>query len=416
VSDTVINKAFKNQLANPGKSIAAPSAAAAASAATAPTASEAATTPSTGYVNNQTKQQLDEYLKYEQALLASPSSEEADNVIAQASAAGYGFSQAIKSSVKDRLENSTQAKINAPYFNRLKSATTQNELDQIQAQAKAAGATLDDTYFVGRASQIKQEAYNKTPEGLAEIAAAKNAPTAAAVAGPVAPTQTDGSAYSQQQLDAIKSAAEAAGFSLDTGFVKQAQESIDAAVARKTLVDTQQAAAAAQRQAEAARQAQEKQVQAEQQAQTAAQKQALQLGEKYTESLAGVTTQAELDTIVQQAQAEGATLNQGYVEQAQTIIGQTQQRAQDAEQQRLQQEYNNALVNANTPEQVDDIVKLAQQAGVELDQGYVDRGREIGTQTQARAAAEAAAARPARAPGTTRSARRAPLPPTRPPS
>jgi hypothetical protein len=296
---------------------------------------------------------------------------EADQIAQAKAAADAAAQEAQKQQAAQIAQQTAAAKLGQKYDSELVKATTQEQVNEIQARAAAEGATLNQGYVDAANRQLQQA--QATAQATAQAQAQSGFETRLAQARTTA------------ELQSILAEAQTAGVQLNSGLVERAQTAVP-----------QLEQADAQAQAEVARRAQETQAQAAQQAQTAAQREALKLGEKYTEALGRVTTQAELDAITAQAQAEGATLNQGYLERAQTVLGQTQQRAQDAEQSRLQQEYNSALLNANTPEQVDDIVKLAQQAGVELNQGYVDRGREIGTQTQARAAAEAAAAEQAR--------------------
>ena len=391
VPDAVVSKAFSNQFSNPGKSVSglpmpatpatptaatpAPAPATPAPAPATPTAATPATptaatpatptaatptaaTPAPATPNAPTQADLDKQARNAAARDAAAFNQELagvntqaglDDVLARAQAAGKQVDFDSVNFAKNNIQNNAQEQLNAPFYNQLKSATSQDEIDQIRQEAKAAGAVVDDIYFDGARDRLKQEAYLKIPDSVAPVAPVAPtttstsepvaptttstsepvAPTTTATSGPVAPTPiaAGGEAYSQAQLDATIAQARAAGVTLSPAFIQQAQGKIDAA------------------------------------AKSAAQAQQLALDRQFRTQLinanqGGNITQAQLDKITSDAKAAGAVLDTNVVKLASDSIARSAEAAQQAQVRDQQQAEKQATTAAATATKQADLEAL----------------------------------------------------------
>lgn len=123
--------------------------------------------------------------------------------------------------------------------------------------------------------------------------------------------------------------------------------------------------------AEAAR----KQV-AEQQAATQKAADLTALSNQLSNRLPTIKSQAELDAIIAEAQAAGATLNQGQLDRAKTMAQQYTARDAAAKQQTLEQQYIPQLTQAQTQADIDRVINEAKAAGLTLNQGQIDAANQ----------------------------------------
>ena len=128
----------------------------------------------------------------------------------------------------------------------------------------------------------------------------------------------------------------------------------------------------------------ESEQQQSQQAQAQAQQ---QLNNQYIDKLGNATTQAEFDTIKSQATAAGADVSrlQDYL---QSGLQQKLSNATAAQQTVLNKQYTDQLAGATTQAELDNLLASAQQAGATINPGYVEQAQKFVNQQQQQVAAQ----------------------------
>ena len=229
---------------------------------------------------------------YTRAVAATQASNQAQATRAAADKAAADKAAAAAAVKQQQADAAAAMK---PYLDQLATVTTQDQLNQIVAQARNAGITIPNNLLAQPQQQIVDATAKATPVAPVAPVAPKLSPAEVQAAATAKAAKTQDyqtqllKATTQDQLNSVLAQAKADGITLNQGYVDRATALV-------------------------------------QQNQTKATAQALQARtQDYNNQVQSATSQDQIDSLIKQAQAEGVSVNPAYVTQAQNHIQQTAQ-------------------------------------------------------------------------------------------